>query len=922
MVLPRMPRIARGQDNTSAGSYGSGSFGEWIDDEAGLPAFRYTCDQTTDPSAITQVITPGILLPNEHVHKVGNDRLVALASNFGYVQVRQDEGSPKLLNVFSPQRNQYGSYGWLVGANEFLATWYPMTNAVSFDRIFGIGYYRKTVTGNFYSADQVIVAPFGDDPVLLSQVTITNLSASAANLRWVEYWGCHPYQFSYRSNLEAFGNNAQTAGLRYAFGDQFAHQFELLPGGAGLLESKQFLGRTASEEALWQAAVDYWATHSSPWNAPIQDGVPGSSFEDLNPPSTFLASLDAPADAVTTNGAALFSDLAIPLDGNIGSTDNSSCLALQRNLTLQAGEQRTLYFLYGYLPEGADANELVSQYQSQAPTVWTDTSTAWSNSGLRFDTAAEPWAARETIWNYYYVRSALTYDAFFNQHILSQGGYYQYVTGFQGAARDPLQHSLPLLFSDPQLMKEVLLYTLKEVRADGSIPYAIVGNGTIMPTPLDNSSDLPMWLLWTVSEYVLATRDTDFLDQQIPALLLASPSTDTVRDLLARCYQHLIEDVGIGEHSLMRMLNDDWDDGLVGTLAVNNLDECVAQGESVMNSAMAAWVFDYYADLLEFLGAPATAAQARQKADDHRQAARAQWTGQWLSRAWLGPTLGWVGQDTLWLDQHPSAIIGGVLGREHAGLLVRNIDQLLRQPSTLGALVMGPGPDGAALGIDIGTSMNRGISPTLNGWLVWALAQMDAERPCNERKPGLTGRYAEPCTPSSMAWDEWTRDSLAQHAEIYPDIWYETWSGPDTINSSLSSDPGGTSSSEYLPYTTFPVMNLHSHAWPLYALTKLLGVEFTVDGVQLAPVIPLDSYRFRSPLLGLLKSSAGYEGWYSPAKPGPWTIHLRLPEHELTRVAASEINGRRQAPLRSASEILLTGRKRQAEPLRWTVHFR
>jgi hypothetical protein len=254
--------------------------------------------------------------------------------------------------------------------------------------------------------------------------------------------------------------------------------------------------------------------------------------------------------------------------------------------------------------------------------------------------------------------------------------------------------------------------------------------------------------------------------------------------------------------------------------------------------------------------------------------------------------------------------------------LVRNIDQLLRQPSTLGALVMGPGPDGAALGIDIGTSMNRGISPTLNGWLVWALAQMDAERPCNERKPGLTGRYAEPCTPSSMAWDEWTRDSLAQHAEIYPDIWYETWSGPDTINSSLSSDPGGTSSSEYLPYTTFPVMNLHSHAWPLYALTKLLGVEFTVDGVQLAPVIPLDSYRFRSPLLGLLKSSAGYEGWYSPAKPGPWTIHLRLPEHELTRVAASEINGRRQAPLRSASEILLTGRKRQAEPLRWTVHFR
>jgi hypothetical protein len=41
--------------------YGSGSFGEWIEDEFGLPAFRYTCDQTRDPKAVTQV-GPGISL--------------------------------------------------------------------------------------------------------------------------------------------------------------------------------------------------------------------------------------------------------------------------------------------------------------------------------------------------------------------------------------------------------------------------------------------------------------------------------------------------------------------------------------------------------------------------------------------------------------------------------------------------------------------------------------------------------------------------------------------------------------------------------------------------------------------------------------------------------------------------------------------
>jgi hypothetical protein len=37
--------------------------------------------------------------------------------------------------------------------------------------------------------------------------------------------------------------------------------------------------------------------------------------------------------------------------------------------------------------------------------------------------------------------------------ILSQGAIYQYVMGFQGAARDPLQHSLPFLFSDPGIVK-------------------------------------------------------------------------------------------------------------------------------------------------------------------------------------------------------------------------------------------------------------------------------------------------------------------------------------------------------------------------------------------------------------------------------------------------------------------------------------
>ena len=101
--------------------------------------------------------------------------------------------------------------------------------------------------------------------------------------------------------------------------------------------------------------------------------------------------------------------------------------------------------------------------------------------GLRFRTESEPWVERETAWSSYYLRSGITYDSFFREHILSQGAEYQYIAGLQGAARDPLQHALPFIFSDAEFVREIIRYTLKEIQPDGSIPYGIVGSGVPMP---------------------------------------------------------------------------------------------------------------------------------------------------------------------------------------------------------------------------------------------------------------------------------------------------------------------------------------------------------------------------------------------------------------------------------------------------------
>ena len=890
-------------------AYGSGYFGEWTHDEFGLPAFHYTCDQLKDPKAVTEV-NPGVLAPTEHIHQVGNDRIVAIASNDGHVRVRQDEGAPKFLNDFAPERGCFaGGFGYLTDGTAVLSTFYP-GNADSFDRVFGIGYFRKKVSGHGYAIDQVIFAPFGDDPVLVSQVTISNAGPSAANLRWIEYWGCQVYQFSFRAFMELFAGNSMHE-MRRDFGARFAHHFRRVAGNSGLMETKEFLGRDPAEEQRFQGMVARLEKSPNVFLTPPDPKAPkDADFDDLNPPPTFLVSLDAPASGMSSNGKGFFgtggtnhpAGLERDLDGDLGQTGPETALLLERKLALKPGESRTLTFLYGYVPAGADVNALVAKYRTGASIALRESSEQWKRHGLRFSTPEEPWVEREVAWNHYYLRSGFSYDDFFKQHIVSQASIYQYVMGFQGAARDPLQHALPFLFSDPDLVKEVLRYTLSEVRPDGSIPYGIVGHGMAMPTTSDNSSDMPMWLIWAVSEYVLATRDVRFLDSKVVTLYGERAGRGSVRDLLARCYRHITDDVGTGEHGLIRMLQDDWNDALVNAWTTQaESKEVVEKGESVLNSAMAAYVFDYYARMLASAGGnEGLTSPIRQKAKEHREAVRAQWTGDWFRRTWLGPTDGWLGEKCMWIEPQPWALIGGSASEEQSRTLIRNIDQKLRQVSPIGAVQLSEGPDQVQRGAwksEPGTQVNGGVWPSLNQTLIWALAGVDG----------------------AMAWDEWKKNSFARHAEVYPEIWYGTWSGPDVLNSALSKHPGGTTGGQPFGWTDFPVLNMHTHACPLYALSKLIGLEFTESGVSLAPKLPLSSFKFESPLLGMSKSARGYEGWYHPSAHGTYLIRLKVPAEVAKGLSRLEVNGKKINARLVDEAFEMRGHGGGQTPLRWSV---
>ncbi|AXC10663.1 Cellobiose phosphorylase [Acidisarcina polymorpha] len=939
-------------------SYGSGNFGDWITDAHGLPCYEYLCNQTEDPIAVSPVEVAW-RSPTDHTHQIGNDRIVAAASNYGYIQVRQDEGGARFLNDYKPDSGFFGAgLGYLSDGEEVLSTYYPGTGK-SFDRFFGTGYLRKQTAGKNYSIDQTIYAPFGDDPVLISEVIVSSQSPHTANLSWVEYWGCQPYEFSYQAFADGhlstpFGTQVipeEVARLRRELAAGYEHRFERLSASAGMLESKRLL--SAPSPHLGVAMQEEVASGSSalPNSSAVQQS--SAAGEDALPPPTFLASLDhgpvrcltdaasffGPGNVLRHTGAAGPESVLVPAEvlhpaglgsivpgygipqeiapDDLSTTGPESALILFKPFILEAGQTQTLRFIYGYLPAGFRVTELLAKYRAQAAGLFAKSCAAWKDEGIQLAVDADPWVERETRWHSCYLRSGFTYDDRLEEHIVSQGQVYQYCIGYQGAARDPLQHALPLIFGQSDLAKQVLRYTLKTQAADGSLPYAMTGHGQIVPN-LAAPSDLDLWLLWLASEYILATRDNAFLEERISRWPAATEGQAlTVHECLARAYRHLVDTIGTGKHGLLRGGGADWNEQIYFRNLPENLrDQIGRESESVMNAAMGAYILDHYARMLRYAGDLGSARDAQVQAEQQRNAVRAQWTGKWFKRLWLGDSTGWLGADRMWLDGQPWAILGDCATADQRKTLFQSIEELLRKPSRVGAQQLSSPVDWP--GVMPGESKNGGVYDTLDGPLIWALA--------------ANASVAGP----GAAYEEWQKNSRAHHADTYRDVWYGIWSGPDVYCSSQSDhagqtgfDPGLTdpearrrpNNYRGLSWTAWPVMNMHRHAWPLYSAAKLLGVEFTEEGVNLAPAIPRPQYRFHSRLLGLEKSVRGYQGWYAPQKEGKWTVRFKLPASEQPLTQQS-INGKKQTATTQAEGVIqFSGTSSVEEPLSWSLSY-
>jgi len=845
-----------------ASTYGSGDFGRWIVDHFGLPAYHYTVAQQTDPLARQAELAGS----TDAWSQVGNDRVKADAFNHGYTELWSQDRLAQWINALDPaHRHEGGGFGYLNVDGAVASTLYDDRPAgARTQRTFGVGYFSHSVATAGVQASELIYAPFGNDPVLVHDVRITNTTNHPQSVSWFEYWDVNPLV-------------------------QALHQFR---------------GMSAPS---WSGGTRTLSVAQLPL-----DG-------DAAPLSIFLSQIGGAAASYTTTQASFFGSGTVARPAAVvadrlddatappvpNGTEGTTLFALQSREHLAAGQTVTLRYLYGYDEPGA-IRAVVARYRQIAdPFARSERAWAASLPKASFGSGRE-WLAREFLWDAYLLRSATVDEQVCGQHTVTQGGYYQYEVGQNWGTRSWLQYAVPLTYMDPALARQILIYSAQfQPRSTLQFPYG--STSLCQPFNLGQSDDLDFWFLWAAATYGLATRDVGFFNRSV-RFSGAGASASLWRHVqLAFAHQQSL----LGPHGEYDALSiGDWSDLLPTFSGMTESDLVVAQS---------AYVYPQLAAVADLRGDHAFAVQLRSAAARLLSTLRGQWTGQgWYARGYADNQQ--LGSGAIWLEPQPWAILAGAPSPGQAVTLVDNIRRYLDgvgAPTNLG------GPD------RIGTSLSParddpGVTETTplpgtgegdnnavypggtwyepDGWLTWAYASLDGEVP----------------RARSLAFDEYVRSTLADHAAAYPAEWVGITSIDDTCWSFYSSDPGRCGG--VLGITNYEGQNTEQPEWMVMGALTLAGVTPTESGYRVSPHFPFSDFSVRFPTIGVSGRGNALQGYLRPLATGRLRVQVAVPRGATDVIC--QVDGLRVRAAVSANwaTFSVTGQRDRAAA--WSVSWR
>jgi hypothetical protein len=844
-------------------SYGSGRFGQWGVDQWGLPVYNYTDDEMTDPDAKQ----PELAGSSAAQHQVGNDNIKGMAFNDGYTELWDQDLESQWANLYQPTKEHYaGGYGYLNVDGKVTSTLYLDHQPDElFARQFGVGYYRKAIVFDGIGAQETTYAPFGNDPVLLDDVTLTNTTNAAVTTTWYEYWDVNPV-------------------------DQLVSPETSLT--RGLLSP------------VWNASTQTLSVAQIPTDP-----------RDLAPLSIFAAALRGPAQTYETSISKFFGSGSRAVPAEVSSNSLSQSIArpnlpgqsgdtlfvFRAPVTLAPGQSETLRYVYGMAHAG-DVAGLVSKYRAASNPLATSERT-WSSYVPQANFGPQyTWVVRELQWDAYLLRSATVYEEDAGEHTITQGGYYQYGDGLNLGTRSWDHYEWPIVYSDPELAREILLYTIKlqppGVAADAQLPY---GTGPFSePIELGTSDDLDFWFLQAAAEYGLATRDLSFFNEEVP--FYGGVTKATVWQHLKIAFEHMeTYHVGALHGEYLMGITGDWNDFST---------EFEQLTESTLVTAQLAYTYPQLAQLADLYGDHSFAAQLRAAGARDLATVRAQWTGQgWYSRGYSGLTQ--VGSGVIFEEPQPWAILAGAPTAAQATTLVKNIQRYLDGvgapggPTKIGtALVPGAddpgvtehGPlsavslppafeelEGQALSMSPLNGADEwpgGVWFDPNGWLTWALASLQGE------VPGAV----------DDAWDEYLSNTLANHATAFPNHWAGTISVDDVCYAYYSPDPADCGNGLS---TTYDGQITEQPTWMEMNSIQLAGVTPVEDGYDITPHLPMTTFSLCMPQVGVASQPGLLRGYVVPQANSTLVMHVSLPPDSSGKSLQAFANGQ---PVSSSEE--------------------
>ena len=726
--------------------------GKWSFSPSGLPMYQYTGSL---PVKAVDKTGKDAQLPDDPYFLLGNYRLTLFAHASGRYQFLTGERAWARVNA-TPQVN----YGWndasiainggvktgLVGLQSLAA------DTAAVQKQFGVGFAKYTYAlKNELSCTRVIsvkpsMAINTGTPAFVVTVIVENKGRKKMELvyneRMLVNYTMVATQFAEKSNRPVL----------------YPSRLEVDAGKETALARVSFQANTLL-------------------------AVPGKEnrFQyDVAPPTVFMYAKHAP-------------------DGSYNSTVKTvhDTLATEVQLSLNPGETKTFHVITGLTDD-----EKFASVAAQAAGIMNGASLADAGEGLFVkqwktrlpDLSAEPDAVlrREMLWNAHAIEAMATYSAYYKETFIPQGTVYAWHFGDNISNRDHLQAALPACYTNPALAKSCIRYVMKHAEADGEIKRGDAGVGYTPPS-LYKESDEQLYFFNTLAEYLLITKDFDFLKEQVGYYPAEDGHTDLLLNILKKFFIYLRDEIGLGPDGLVKMLNSDWSDSFFHEYSPNKFSW---SAQSHLNSAMVLAILPKLIQALNQSGNADTktfvAALENYRAGIDQVFMKDLGDRKFAARAYLSNSIRF-GLDNVCIEPQGYLLQIPTISKDRKKEIYDHIKAKNLSPEQIGFRTRERPVWGKPEGED------GGIWYSLEYPVLLGVATFDR----------------------AEAWSLMKKFSFQNFAARYPNYWVGQWTAPDNINSTLSTREGLYSFWEPDIRRSFQGYCCHPHAWPLFCYYKL-----------------------------------------------------------------------------------------------------